>query len=345
MRLWGLGAHFDVELGDGAGDAEAPGEDGKGFEFIGDDVLVGGVGEGNAGLVHFLCLHSQVVEEVAQTLNAFLAADGAVTGHEESVFVPRGEGLEGVAPTGHGALFVEAGGIGMIEDEVAGVDNFLIGDTNDQVGAGVAGIVFDDDGEVAEVEIHRELCGIDRLVGEGEWRFVGQVEDVANGTEIALGMLAGGVGLGVFDALFDGSEGGGAIGSLEGDVGIVDALRDGAVGPELNAIGAVEGAAHGVIEMVVGEKRVGSGELGDFAIGVHLEGGAGGGAEGFEEEACVFADEEAAVADGGETFGGVGDGGVEAVTDFADRGEAGVGDGSLGDARVIGNGRCESGEW
>jgi hypothetical protein len=336
------GAYFGVELGDGAGDAEAPGEDGEGFEFVGDDVLVGGVGEGNAGLVHFFGLQGEVVEEVAEGLDAFLSADGAVAGDEESVFVPGGEGLESFAPAGHGALVVEAGGISVIEDEVAGVDDFLIGDANDEIGAGVAGIVFDDDGEVAEVEVHRKFRGIERLVGEGERGFIGQVENGADGTEIALGVLAGDVVFGVFDAFFDGSEDGGAIGSLEGDVGIVDALGDSAVGPELNAVGAVEGAAHGVIEVIVGEKRVGSGNLGDFAVGIHLKRGAEGGAIGFEEEACVFADEEAAVADGGETLGGVGNGGVEAVTDFADGGKAGVGDRSLRDARVVGNGGCES---
>ena len=167
------------------------------------------------------------------------------------------------------------------------------------------------------------------MIGEGDRRFVGQVEQVANGAEIALGVLAGDVGFCVLDAFFDGSEDRGAIGSLQGDVGFVDALGDGAVGPELNAVGAVEGAAHGVIEVIVGEERIGSGDLGDFAIGVHLESGAGSGAVGFEEEAGVFADEEAAVADGGEALGSVGDGGVEAVTDFADGGEAGVSDGSL----------------
>jgi hypothetical protein len=199
------GAHFGVELGDGAGDAKAPGEDGEGFEFVGDDVLVGGVGQGNAGFVHFFGLHCEVVEEVAEGLDTFLAADGAVAGDEESVFVPGGEGLERVAPTGHGALFVEAGGIGVTEYEVAGVDNFLIGDADDEVGAGVAGIVFDDDGEVAEVEVHREFRGIERLVGEGERGFIDQVEYVGDGTEIALCVLAGGIGLGIFDAFFDGS--------------------------------------------------------------------------------------------------------------------------------------------
>ena len=332
----GLGrAHFGVELGDGAGDAEAPGEDGEGFEFFRDNVLVGGIGKGNAGFVHFVGLHGEVVKEIAKALDAFLTADGAVAGDEESVFVPGGESLESFAPTGHGALFVEAGGIGVIEDQVAAVNDFLIRNANDQVGAGMAGEMFDDDGEMAEVEIHREFRGIERFVREGQRGFVGQVENIANGTEIALGVLAGDLGFGVLNAFFDGSQDGGAIGSLQGDVGIVNALGNGAVCPELNAVGAVEGTAHGMIEVIVGEKRVGSGDLGHFSIGLHLESRAGGGAIGLEEKTRVFSDEEAAVADGGESFRSVGDGSVKAIADFADRGEAGVSDRSLGDAGIV----------
>src|ERR1700739_1050981 len=86
------GAHFSVELGDGSGNAEAPGEDREGFEFVGDDVLVGGGGGGNACFVHFIGLQGEVIEEVAKALNAFLAADRPVAGDEESIFVPGCEG-------------------------------------------------------------------------------------------------------------------------------------------------------------------------------------------------------------------------------------------------------------
>src|SRR5258708_27235855 len=203
-RVGLAGAQFGVELGDGAGDAEAPGEDGVGFEFFGDDILVGCVGDGNACMVHFFGLHGEVVEDIAEIPDTFLAADVAVARDEESVFVPGGESLEGVAPAGHGALLVEAGGISVAENEVAGVDNFLIGDANDKVGAGMAGVVFDYDGVVAEVVIHGKFCGIERAIGKGDGSFVGQVEDVAYGAEIALGVLAGDVGLGILYAFFGG---------------------------------------------------------------------------------------------------------------------------------------------
>jgi len=335
------GGHFCVDLGDGAGDAEAPGEDGVGFEFFGDDVLVGGVGERDAGLVNFFGLHVEIVEEIAEVPDAFLTANGAVAGNEESVFIPGGECLEGFAPAGHGALFVEAGGIGVTENQVAGVDDFLIGDADDEVRAGVAGIVFDDDGEVAEVEIHRELGGIERMIGERKRGFVSQVENIADGAEIALRVLPGNIIFCVLNTFFGGSEECSAVGTLHGDVGFHDAFWNGGVSPKLNAVCAIEGAARGMIEVVVGEERVGGGEFRNFAIGVHLESGAGGGAVGFEEEAGVFAEEKAAVADGDVALGSVGDGGVEAISDFADGGEAGVGDGGLGDAWVVNKGRAD----
>src|SRR5215813_13980639 len=97
--------------------------------------------------------------------------------------------------------------------------------------------------------------------------------------------------------------------------------------------------------MIVSEQSARGRGLRGFAVGVHLESGAGGGAEAFDEQTGIFAEEEAAVADGGEPFGSVGDGGVEAVTNFADGGVAGVGDRSLRDARVVGYGLGESGNW
>src|SRR5579863_6052479 len=116
LFCWGgrlLGAHFGVDFGDGTRDAETPGEDEVGFESFGDDVLIGGVGNGNAGVVHFFSLPVEIVEEVAKVSDALLAADRAVAGDEEGVLVPGSEGLKGFAPTGHGALVVEAGGIVM----------------------------------------------------------------------------------------------------------------------------------------------------------------------------------------------------------------------------------------
>ena len=86
-----VGTDFGVELGDGAADAESPGEDGEGFELVGDDILIDGVGDRDAGFVHFFSLLAQIVKKIAEVLNAVLAAEGTVAGNEEGVFVPGGE--------------------------------------------------------------------------------------------------------------------------------------------------------------------------------------------------------------------------------------------------------------
>ena len=178
--------------------------------------------------------------------------------------------------------------------------------------------MFDDDGEVTEINVQWELRGIEWTIGEGQRSFVGHVEDVRNRGEIALGVLASDVILGILDALFRGSEKGGAVCSLHGYVGFGDALGNGGVSPELNAVGAVERVAHCVVEMIVGVERADGGGLSDFAKSVHLKSGAARRAETFEEKAGVLADKKATVADGGETLGGVGDGCIKAITDFAD---------------------------
>jgi len=79
--------------------------------------------------------------------------------------------------------------------------------------------------------------------------------------------------------------------------------------------------------MVVVEVGVESGPDGNSgceAESVELEGGACRGVEPFYQEACVSADEEAAVAGGLRTFGGVGDGGVDARPNLADGGETAI---------------------
>jgi len=339
-----LGGHFGVELGDGAGDAETPGKDAEGFELVGDDVLIDGVEDGNACLVHFFGLHRKIIEDIAEALNALLAADGAVAGNKQGVFVPGGEGLQGVAPAGHGALFVEAGGIGVAKDEVAGVDDFLIGDADDEVGAGVARIVFDDDGEVAEIEVEGEFGGVEGTIGKTDHGFVGDVKDVADSGEVTLSVLAGDVGLGGLDVLFRACQESGAIAALHGNVIFHDALRNGGMGPKRNTVATIEGIAHGMVEVIVGQQSAGRGILRGFAVSVHLESGAGRGAKAFKEQAGVFPDKETSVANGSETFRGVGDGGVEAVADFADGGIASVGNGSLRDAGIIGDRGGEHGE-
>src|SRR5712691_3594867 len=82
---------FLVELGDSGADGEAPGENRKILEFFGDDVALDSFLGGDAGLVHFFRVLGEVVEDRARQGNAFLTAELAVAGNEESVFVERSE--------------------------------------------------------------------------------------------------------------------------------------------------------------------------------------------------------------------------------------------------------------
>ena len=162
-----MDVHLRVEFGYGATDAEAPGKDRVGFEFVGDDVLIEGVGEGDAGLVHLFGLFAEIVKQITETLNAFLAADRAMAGDKGGVLVPGCESLQRAAPAGHAALFVETGRVGVAEDKVASEDGFLLGRANDDVRARVTREMFDTEGEVAEVHLKRELGGIERPIGKG----------------------------------------------------------------------------------------------------------------------------------------------------------------------------------
>src|SRR2546425_12154688 len=78
---------FLVELGDSGADGEAPGENRKILEFFGDDVPLDSFLGGDAGLVHFLRVLGEIVEDRARQRDAFLTAELAVAGNEQSVFV------------------------------------------------------------------------------------------------------------------------------------------------------------------------------------------------------------------------------------------------------------------
>ena len=92
---------------------------------------------------------------------------------------------------------------------------------------------------------------------------------------------------------------------MHDEVRVGHALGDGGVSPELDAVGAIERVAHGMIEVIVGEERADRWDLGDLSEGVHLKTRAGWSAEAFEKKAGVFAEEKAAIADSGEAFGNV----------------------------------------
>src|SRR5579864_7738195 len=126
---------FRIQLDDGRTDGEATGVDGEILEFIRDSVAVLRFLGRNAGLVHFFGLGGDVVKNFADRGDAFLAANLAVAGNEERVFVEGGKFLQRIAPAGDGGFFVKAHGVPAAEEEVARVDNVLLWNPRYNVGS------------------------------------------------------------------------------------------------------------------------------------------------------------------------------------------------------------------
>jgi len=142
-------------------------------------------------------------------------------------------------------------------------------------------------------------------------------------------MLASVIVFGVLHSFFRGGQEGSTVGSLHGAVGFHHALGDVSVPPELNAVCAIGGVPHRVIEVIVGEQRPGDRDLRDLVVCVELKMRTRGRPEAFQDEAGIFAEEKTAVADGCKTLGSVRDGSVDAVFHFVDGGVAGIYDGRL----------------
>src|SRR5437899_1785167 len=334
---------FLVELGDGGADGKAPGENRKILEFFGDGVSLDSFLDGYAGLVHFLRVLGEVVEDRARQRNAFLTAELAVTGNEESVFVESSEVAERSAPGGNRGG--EGDRIPGGEEQVAGEDDVLVGDAGDDVGAGVAWVGLEDSGDAAEINRQGELPGVERMVGKGEDGAVGERPNSSGGVDIGLRALAFCIVLGALNALLEGRQGFVAVHALKRNVAFDDAGRDAGMGPDGNALRAVEGVAERMIKVIVRVEGGANGHWAEGAQGVHLESGAGRRSEAFDEQGSVAADEEAAIADGLGALGEIGDGGVDAVADLADGGEAFVHQRCLGYARVLREVFAKGREW
>src|SRR2546427_7791884 len=222
---------FLVELGDGGADGKAPGENRKILEFFGDGVSLDSFLDGYAGLVHFLRVLGEVVEDRARQRNAFLTAELAVTGNEESVFVESSELAERRAPGGNGG--VEGDRIPGVEEQVAGEDDVLVGDTGDDVGAGVAWVGLEDSGDAAEINRQGELPGVERMVGKGEEGAVGERPNSSGGGHIGRCAVAFCLVLCALNALLEGSTGFVAFHALKRNVAFDDAGRGAGMGPDV----------------------------------------------------------------------------------------------------------------
>ena len=240
------------------------------------------------------------------------AADGAVAGEDDGV---RGAECAEFSEGGDPAACGDAGGgvevrVEAVEDEVAGVDDAVVVDADDDivVGVGGAGEVMEEDGRVADLDL--VLVGGHEFggapvggvhAGEPGGEFAGFVEDEALGGAVEGADEAGAAG-DAADVLLHVVEDA-WLGLLVGDDG--DA-------------GGVEGVvAAGVVAVVVGVDGVA--EFDAVALRLAEQGLADGGELGVAEEALALGEDEQGVAAGG----GVGDG-VDAGGEFLP-GEEGAG--------------------
>ena len=95
--------------------------------------------------------------------------------------------------------------------QVAGVDDVLLGDAEDQVGVGVADVVLDHHGEAAEVDLYGHFGGIERVIGQRENGLAHRHKHPGQALDVALKVFALAVGFGLAHALFPGLEVGGQV--------------------------------------------------------------------------------------------------------------------------------------
>ena len=154
MGAAGFAAQFAVGAVEVADDPLAIGPLGEGSEIeVAGGVERGcaGVVRGFGGLLHEAEIGGDIVED-------FRAGDGAVAG-DDGFRAERAHALERVEPAGDGAHQGE--GRAPVEDDVAGDDDFALGQPDDDIGVGVGG------GDVDQLEF--EFAGVEReAVFEGE---------------------------------------------------------------------------------------------------------------------------------------------------------------------------------
>ena len=158
---------------------------------------------GNASFIHFFGLAGNVVENFADGDDALLAANLAVAGDKERAFIEGGKSFQSVAPARDGGLFIEANRIPAAEKEIAGVDDVLLGNSRDDVGAGVTGIRFENGSQPAKIDGQGQFGGIERVIGEAKNSRVCDLKNAGESVQVGLRMGAFRIRLGVFDALFE----------------------------------------------------------------------------------------------------------------------------------------------
>ena len=75
------------------------------------------------------------------------------------------------------------------EQQVSGVDDVLLRDAHDDVGAGMPGVTFEDGGKAPEFDGHGKFCRVDGMIGQCQDGGFDGLEHAGVGGQIALCML------------------------------------------------------------------------------------------------------------------------------------------------------------
>src|SRR6266849_5492279 len=134
-------------------------------------------------------MRSDIVEDLTITGDSFLATQLAVPGNKKSVFVEGRKLCQCGAPFGNRRLVIEGDRVYPAEEKVAGVHDILLGDAHDNVRARMSRMRLQDSGQPAQVDVHGQLRGVDRMIGQRQDAGVGKLEESGSDVEISVGVL------------------------------------------------------------------------------------------------------------------------------------------------------------
>src|SRR5712671_2324304 len=115
--------------------------------------------------------------------------------------------------------------------------------------------------------------------------------------------------------------------------------------PNRHAVRTVKGVAHGVVVVIMRVQRSHYGDLAYGAQRLHLERSTGCTEEPLNQQCCIFADQEAAIAVRCHALGGVGNRCVETNTNFSHRCETLINQGRWRDASIYTDTFVERTKW
>src|SRR5216684_2720622 len=110
-------------------------------------------------------LRSDIVEDLTKAGDSFLATQLAVPGNKKSVFVKGRKLCQCGAPSGNRRLVIESDRVYPAEEKIDGVHDILLRNVHDHVRAGMSRKRLQDSRQPAQIDVHGQLRGVDRMIG------------------------------------------------------------------------------------------------------------------------------------------------------------------------------------